>query len=341
MKIDRKTMLATLESVRSGLSSFKELLEQSCSFVFKEGRVYTFNGEVSLNAELKMSEGNEVNFAVPAEDLVKLLAKLPDEEIDIELKTGEFIIVGSKRKAGLKIEKEIFLPLDNVEAPGNWIAFPERLLPLMMMGAMSCGKDETQFLTVCVHFTPNAIEASDNYKIFRAELETGFKKEMLIRADSILDLKKHKPTHMSFSKNWAHFKNKEDVVCSIRIHRGKYFDTSPFFKTKGTPIKMPGNLAEIVDRARVLGDNYVTSSNSEVSINLSESLLILSAHKATGWYEEKKRVKYTGRDISFSINPQLLLDLMAHTRDAIVSETNTLTIQTKEFSLIVALRVLE
>ena len=81
MKIDRKTMLATLESVRSGLSSFKELLEQSCSFVFKEGRVYTFNGEVSLNAELKMSEGNEVNFAVPAEDLVKLLAKLPDEEI--------------------------------------------------------------------------------------------------------------------------------------------------------------------------------------------------------------------------------------------------------------------
>ena len=57
MKIDREEFLKQLESVLPGYST-KEVIEQSSCFVFKKGRVYTYNDEIacSQTTSLKLED---------------------------------------------------------------------------------------------------------------------------------------------------------------------------------------------------------------------------------------------------------------------------------------------
>src|SRR5687768_12406403 len=49
MRVDRENLLRALESVTAGLAH-REIIEQSGSFVFKDGNVITFNDEIACTA---------------------------------------------------------------------------------------------------------------------------------------------------------------------------------------------------------------------------------------------------------------------------------------------------
>jgi len=101
MKIKREVLLKQLEVVSPGLAS-KEIIEQSSHFVFQDGKVITFDDEISCTGNLSL----EVTGAIQGKPLLELLRKLQESEIDITHKDGELIIKGKGRRAGIRMESE-------------------------------------------------------------------------------------------------------------------------------------------------------------------------------------------------------------------------------------------
>ena len=91
--MNRKELLGALSAVRPGLAN-KEVMEQSCSFVFDGGMVCTYNDEIAVSHPVP--EG--ISGAVRASELFSLLSKFPDEEIGVEVTEAELVVSGKKRK---------------------------------------------------------------------------------------------------------------------------------------------------------------------------------------------------------------------------------------------------
>ena len=65
MKVNKEKLRQALEIVRPGLAN-KEVIEQATSFAFMDGRVVTYNDEISISHPV---EGIEIEGAVKADQL--------------------------------------------------------------------------------------------------------------------------------------------------------------------------------------------------------------------------------------------------------------------------------
>ena len=121
MKIKKLNLLNELELVSSGLSN-REILEQSDSFVFVEGTLFTFNEEVSCRIDSCLED---LTAAVKAKPLLEVLRKMSEDEIEINFNDSEFRVRGKRREAGIRLEKNITLPIRTVEEAEEWNPLPD------------------------------------------------------------------------------------------------------------------------------------------------------------------------------------------------------------------------
>jgi hypothetical protein len=80
--------------------------------------------------------------------------------------------------------------------------------------------------------------------------------------------------------------------------------------TDGEKIELPKNLSEMIERAEVMNAG---GYENEVVIQLTEGELEITSQKEGGWYKEKKRVKYAGREMLFHVNPLFLTEVLEKT----------------------------
>jgi DNA polymerase III sliding clamp (beta) subunit (PCNA family) len=314
MKIKRTTLLETLQGVSIGLSK-KVFLEQSNAFVFTTNRLITFNDEILASVE------NPLDFeaVIIADDLLRLLSKIPDDEIDIKKEGEEVIIKGKRKSAGVTCQAEVLLPIDAVPEAGDMFDIEPNVTDMLKQAARSCGQDETQFLSTCVHVTPKRIEACDNFRFFRINMKTGFGEDVLIPAGAIHALTKNKLKGVCVGEGWAHFHAEGGLEFSVRCSHANYHqDLDSLLKMEDEhKISLPANLAEIVSRAEVMND---PGFDARIAIKISEGKLVLSSRKDTGWYKERKRIKYTGEPFEFYIHPQFLVEVLGKTREILIDK---------------------
>ena len=136
-----------LEIVKPGLAN-KEMIEQSTSFAFIDGRVVTYNDEISLSHPV---EGLEIEGAIQAEQLYKLLSKIKQDEIEVTTENAEIIFQAGKMKAGLTLQQEIKLPLDEISKPGKWKTLPDDFVKYIRMAMQVCSQDMSRPVLTCVH----------------------------------------------------------------------------------------------------------------------------------------------------------------------------------------------
>jgi hypothetical protein len=301
--VNRLELLQRLESVAPGLAT-RETVEQSSCFVFKDKRLITYNGDLACRAKCPA----EWSGAVAADKLITLLQKLVEEEIDITTGDGELLVKGKGRRAGIRMEGTITLPVDAVERPGEWHELPEAFGDAVDICVQCTSKDDTQgFYRACIHLHPEYIEACDNLQMARYPLATGVTRSTLLKRDSVRHIAKLGMTHLSETENWLHFGNPAGTVLSCR----KYLEVDfpkldAVLATTGTPATLPGGLAEAVDKAQVFSNNGDTDS---VMIALRADKLSITGRSPTGWYEERKTIKYAGPPLAFFISPKMLTEI--------------------------------
>jgi DNA polymerase III sliding clamp (beta) subunit (PCNA family) len=311
--INREELLQQLMSVQPGLSR-REIIEQSSCFVFSGGMVMTYNDEIACTQKCSLN----IEGAVQATPLLAILGKLPEDELEVETTDGELILKGKKRRAGIRREKEVALPIASVDKPTKWLELPADFLEAVTLVQHSASKDESRFQLTCIHIHPKYIEACDNYQITRYKMATGVAESTLVRSESL----KHVPTlgmtEFCETESWLHFRNPNGLVLSCRRYKEDFPNLKDLLNFNGHKITLPKGLADAADKAKVFTNE--TSDDSQVLVELRTGKLRVKGVGGGGWYQEVKKLAYDGPDMSFMIAPDLLIEITTRHNDAEIAE---------------------
>jgi hypothetical protein len=303
MKIKREQMLKEINAVMPGLSQ-REIIEQSSCVVFMDGKICTYNDEVACSYPSKM----DIEGAVVALPMVAILEKLTEDEVTVDTTEASVIIRGKAKRATIRMEKDIHLPIANIEKPGTWAKLGKGFNEALNLVQACAGKDDSQFLLTCVHIHPDYIEACDNEQVSRFNDKTGFTSELMVRRDSIKHIVALDMTHVSETKNWVHFKNPSNLILSCRRYNDAYPDMSPILQVSGSPLTLPKSIGEAVERCEVFSAE--STDDNLLTVSLTKGKLRVKGEGAHGDFVESRKIKYEDEDLAFRIAPYLLVDLV-------------------------------
>lgn len=304
MKLKRAELLAALKAVTPGLSA-KDTIAQASSFVFDKGRVFSYNDEISVSAPFKSG----FTGSVPAKEFSALINKLKAEEITLTVEKNELHVSSGKSQAGLRLEDEIKLPLEELGMPNSWTLLPKTFNAGVKACIFSAGKDQTKYVLTHIHVNGDVIESSDGYRATRFYMEEGcaglFPEPLLIPAGAAKYVTDYQPTSYAITNGWIHFSNESGLVFSTRWPEGESFpDISAFVDAEGHTITLPAELSDMMDRGTVLAEG------NRLTIILDKGTLVLATESDAGWFEEETKIEYKGEGLEFDTYPEFLSSIL-------------------------------
>jgi hypothetical protein len=310
MKLNKKELQKALKIVKPALAN-TELIEQSTSFAFLEDCVVTYNDSISISHPV---EGLELRGAVRAEELYQFLDKIDQKEIQMKLFENEIKLKAKNSKAGLRLEKEIKLPLEEKGdiKTTDWQDLPEEFISDLRFISDSASRDLSRRVLTCVHVKETYMEASDSFQIMQVQFPNGQfpYPGVLIPAENINDIAKVNPIQIYRTEGWVHFRNPEGTVISSRVLIEDYPDTSDHFDVDGSKVTFPKKMQSILDRVMVFTEKDDIKKEA-MSVKLKDNMLRIEAENDKGsWIEEKAKVDYKGPEESFWVSPQLLKNIL-------------------------------
>lgn len=332
MRLKRETFLHNLLRVSPGLAT-REILEQSASFVFKDGRIHTFNDEILCVADYDCG----FDGAVHAAPLVTLLNKMSEDELDISPNAEGLMVAGKRSRAVVRMHNEILLPIDSVDEPDSWAELNSEFSDALEVVQGSASKDDLHFNLTCIHLSSKYVEACDGYQMTRYNLDTGLEKDCLIKRDSAKSIVGLGMSHVSEGKNWIHFRA-DKITISCRRWVQDYIDLDELMDFQGRKTTLPGGLAEAVDKAEIFSTD--NASENQVLVRIKDGKLRLKGEGAHGWYEEMKKIEYSGEPIQFMVPPKLLIEITKRTNDCEVT-AERLKIDAGKFTFVACLSMVE
>lgn len=317
--IDRAEFLQTLMFVNSG-RSVKEMIDQSSCFVFKNGYVYTFNGEIGGRAKTVLPV--EFTGVVKGMPLITLLNSMTADKISLVEKNGQFRFKGTKgERGGLNLQAEVLLPLDALERPekGTWKTLPDNFLDAISLVQECAGKDDNKLVTVCIHLHPKWVEASDSkIKFARFKTKIPIETSVLVKRESIKNIVEFGAVKVAETDTWIHFKNHAGAVLSCRRHVEVYPDLTKYTQLEGKRITLPKGLVSGTELAEIFSQD--DADDDSVNIFLSPGEVVVRGDGIHGWASRRLKAKYTGPKISFSIGPKLLTEIVQNHSDALITK---------------------
>lgn len=311
--VSREDFVHLLDTIRAGLSP-REIVEQSSCVAFKEGMVITFNEEVMCTAPSGLPK--EWTAAVQHKPLFDQLNKWPDDVLTINL-AGGFKVSAGSRVLELNMERQVLMPLDKVERPDDdWKPLHEDFTDAVGIVESCAGKDETNVALTCIHVTPTWLEACDNFQLTRYKFKTGFT-ECCVKRDSLKIVPSLDVRDYTESENWLHFRAKSGLILSVRKHKEEYNDLAAFLEVDGVKTALPKSVGEAIERARLLSDE--NADNPQIKVDLQPGKIVIRGEGASGYFQEGKKVKYSGERIRFTVSPTLFLELVKRHTDCVVA----------------------
>lgn len=311
MIVNKSSLQEALEIVKPGLAN-KEIIEQATSFAFIGGRVVTYNDQISISHPVS---NLQIEGAVKADKLYPLLSKIKKEEIELEVVENEIILKSGRIKAGLTLQAEVTLPLnEEIAQRKKWKLLPPNAIKFMSFAMASCSRNMSKAKLTCVNIRKDGfIEGSDNLRIAKCDLKTEMPvATFLLPALSAAQVVRINPTSIAEGNGWIHFKSDSGTIISCRIWDDTYVDTTQFVNVKGVRLVLPKNIEEVLDRATIFSkmDHMLDET---VIVSISEGRFKMRAEGDTGWFEEEINLKYSGKPIVFAITPYLLKGILSET----------------------------
>jgi DNA polymerase III sliding clamp (beta) subunit (PCNA family) len=334
MKIKLSELKTVLNHLKPGLSGNKETTEQSGSFAFSDGMAYTYNDEVSVSAPFDLG----VSGAVSAKELLLLAEKLEGEEADISMDENELHIKCGKIRAGIRLDSEILMPLDQIVLNDiKWHPLPVEFKQAIKDTLFSTDKNTYTPVFSTINCKENTVESTNNERATRWTLPKTKSLDFLLNAEAAKLLVQYdKIEEWGKSEDWIHFKI-EDTIFSCRTFDEKFPDLTPYFKKNGFEFEFPESILDILGRADIFIDEEFDQDKSVSIIINSKGLLRIRAEGNNGWFEETHRTRQKPeKEIQFSINPKYLQQILSYVNTAIIGEDTILFIA-ENFKHVVAL----
>lgn len=315
-RVNREAMLRALELLTPGLST-RETIAQSSCIVFNGERAMTFNEEVFCSVA---SPVPGLIGAVKAKPLLELLSKLVDDvDVEVEQKGSEFLLKGSGRRSGIKMEAEVLLPVEAIESPVEWRKLDPEFCEGISTVHPCASTDNGKFMLTCIHIHPDFVEACDRFQVARFPVKTGVVEPILVRAASLCKILGCGMVEVSETGNWIHFRSEGGLVVTLRRFLEDYPDLSAMLDSSNMQkMTLPGALEEIVNRAEIFSGDL--GSGNLLTVDISAEWITVIGEGVSGWHRERKPIIYHGEPIQFQIPPRLLVAITKRSLECLVGE---------------------
>lgn len=305
-KINREAFLTALQSLSAGVSQ-RKLTEQSECIIFQDGNAVSYNEEIFCRVRSPLDP--KFTGAVQAKPLVDLLSKMVEEEIEVDPQDGLLWIYGKRKKADLRLEKEILLNVSAIEEPADWLKLPDDFAEAVDIVSACASSDSQKFGLTCLHFAPKHIESCDNIQMVRYKIKTGIAEDFLVRRDSLKSVVPLGMTEFALTASWLHFRNAGGLMISCRRYIDQDFpELGEILKVTGTKTVLPKGLKEAVERAQIFSSEV--KDDDKVQVDLRPGKLKVSGRGISGGYEQTSKVNYAGNPMRFMISPKILSEIV-------------------------------
>lgn len=323
-KINRREFLSDLESVKAGTGA-KEGIPQSSCFVFQDGVVMTFNGEIAC----QRPTGTRITGAFPVARLLGILRKLNERNFEVRETNVDLEFVGKERGFTILKQPKIGLPMQRVELPQSWKPLGRELGEAIAMALLCVGK-ETSLIPLqknqlqCIHLHPTFIEATDGSQAIRLQTRTGLPKAVMIHWKNARHIPAMAPEEVALTKHWIHFRNAAGFIFSTKIVLKaadgkviKYPKLDRILKTSaGHRIKLPASFLPQLETAKVF-----ENESQSLEIKLSKGKISVQSKGHAGRYDGTEWLDhYNGPDIGFIQGPQHLMFLFKKMTEGYVAK---------------------
>ncbi len=311
MLVNRKELLRKLECVADGLARTPSVSQSDC-FVFKDGKLHTFNETVACILPFDLG----VTGAVSSKELLQVLKKHDKDELDVFEEEGNLIIKVPQEKTSIRMEDKIRLPL-KMDSPERWRPLPQDFWEAVSFVQNCCAKKDKKQLLTCVHLSNKWVEASDRYQVARWYIDLDLVRPILIRREALKGAAGLSMTEFGESQSWAHFRNAAGLVLSCRRYLEEYPNMTSFLDVTGKTLKLPKELDGALSRASVFAD---TDDLGFVRVDLRRDKLKITGTGANGKHRAVRDCSFDGEEMSFGANPKILSEIGKKTDTAVLSK---------------------
>lgn len=217
MTLMRKVLLDSLRLAMPGIDTGNVVLQGSDSFVFHDGKLFTYNDLVAVLVPMD-SIGlvdDDIEGAVHAKELYNVVSKFTSEEITLSVKDeSSWEIKCGRAKATLTLlDFDFKTRLDGVTPDDNlWVDIDDDFMEGLAICKM--GNNKSNFAGIYVN--GNDILSTDGYQINLFTTKNQLPK-FWISDSSVNELLKIKGfKKVQTTRNWVHFKTEEGVVFSLK-----------------------------------------------------------------------------------------------------------------------------
>ena len=322
MKINRNSLVNALQKVKPGLSN-DDWVEQTNTFVFEKDKIRTYNELISVVFPFT----TDLVGAVKAKEFYDIIAKYPDEEIEITQDEFKFIVKGKGRKSSVNTEQQISLPVVSVD--GSWKELPGNFKEALSFCLFNASKDMSIPYQNCLNVDEDRIISYDSYRGTIYKLDKEIENQFLIPAKVVKELIKYNPTHYIASNSFIHFKNTEGITFSSRKRMDKFKDLSEFFTVENiVSLTVPKEIEKILDRVAVLAGKD-EEGDKLITLVLDNNKLIFEGKGVIGKHTEEIDIEYTGEKLKIMTSPVFLKEIISHSNT--IGIGNRLVFETDKF----------
>ena len=295
MTIQRKELLESLKQCMPGIETGSAVLQGADSFVFHNGRIFTYNDSISVTVPIRneglLEEGLEG--CVKAEEFFKIISKFPADEIKFSVtEQGTWLLKCGKARAEMSlINFDFETRLKNIAPVEDaWISLNDDFIVGVNACKMSVNK--SQFSGIC--FEGNDVISTDGNEMNCYTMKGVELPKFWISDNSANELLKlRKLVAVQLQETWVHFKSEDDTMFSIKTLNSELYPVEKLRNIMNTSnpekaklhTKFPKDLFNAIDRAVSFGMNV--HDNLVVRLEISKEKIEVSSERSAGKYNEK------------------------------------------------------
>ena len=289
MNVNRKDLLEALKKCLSGIETGATILEGADTFVFSEGRILSYNDNISVSVPFEI-EGGEIIGAIKALEFFTLINRFSEETIKITEKEGKWIIRSGEAKAEfVLLDSSILERVNKIFPPDNeWKSLPDNFFRGIKICKIPSNKSSLSGYFV----NGNRLVSTDTVRINFYNLDREMEK-FWVSDTSINELEKlSKISFYALTSSWVHFKTEDGVIFSCKRLNDESYPEDKILNVKEKNRKegevsftFPKRLLDAIYRASVLStsvENFET-----IDISFSSENIIIQSERSSGKYFER------------------------------------------------------
>lgn len=329
--MQRKELLKALLAVKPGIAS-KNSIESMMYFYFAGEAVISYNDIVSIQYPLKTDFTAFVN----ANDFFKVLSRIKSDSVSFKMAKDALEMRSSNmlNQFATIFDEDVVSRISTVQETMKGVkmkSLPNNFVEAVNLCIHIASKSESDQMLTCLYIKDKDMVATDNIRIAHFKMQSPVD-EMMIKASEMKAILDIKPTKYAATKSWVHFKNDDGCIFSIRRIKGNYPDMLKFMDFSGVSVELPKKILDGIDVASVFAENI----DDAIKVSIRKGKYRLYKESASGKFDFRDNIKYNGKDIDFSINPNLLMDMMNHSTNIIVGE-QSIRLEADHFRLVTSL----